>query len=240
MKIHTLHYIEGAKQAKGIAVIIDVFRAFTMACYMSDQDAKRIIPVGDLAHAHRLKAKYPQSVLIGERGGTILPGFDYGNSPAQIKGVSFAEKTVIHTTSAGTQGLVHAGQADEVLTGSFVNAGAIVSYIQQKAPAEVSLVCMGWGGQQEADEDTLCAAFLRDRLLGKETRFAEISAYLQTESKTESFLRLANDPSAPPEDFHYCMQLDAFPFVLKANWHPENEHLQLERIPVEQQVSTSG
>ena len=62
--------------------------------------------------------------------------------------IDFSGKTVIHTTSAGTQGLVNAVQADEVITGSFVNAEAIVSYIRRQAPAMVSLVSMGTAARQ--------------------------------------------------------------------------------------------
>ena len=34
MEIEVFHLIEGAKQADGLAVIIDVFRAFSMECYL--------------------------------------------------------------------------------------------------------------------------------------------------------------------------------------------------------------
>ena len=33
MIIKKLDFVEGAQQAEGIAVIIDVFRAFSVACY---------------------------------------------------------------------------------------------------------------------------------------------------------------------------------------------------------------
>ena len=63
-------------------------------------------------------------------------------------------KTIVHTTSSGTQGIANAKNADEIITGSFVNAGAIVKYIQQKQPKTVSLVCMGYACEYPTDEDT--------------------------------------------------------------------------------------
>ncbi len=48
MEIKILHLINGAKQAKGLAVIIDVFRAFSTACYVFGNGAKKIIPIGDI------------------------------------------------------------------------------------------------------------------------------------------------------------------------------------------------
>ena len=34
MDIKILHLLEGADQAKGLAVVIDVFRAFSLECYL--------------------------------------------------------------------------------------------------------------------------------------------------------------------------------------------------------------
>ena len=47
-KINIYHLIEGAKQARGLTVIIDVFRAFSLECYLYDMGAKEIRPVGSV------------------------------------------------------------------------------------------------------------------------------------------------------------------------------------------------
>ena len=47
MNVKILHMIEGAKEATGIAVIIDVFRAFTVEAYLMNNGAEKLIPVGD-------------------------------------------------------------------------------------------------------------------------------------------------------------------------------------------------
>ena len=164
MDIEILQLIEGARQAKGLTVIIDVFRAFSTACYVVRNGAGGIIPVGDVELAYKLKEENPDYVLMGERQGKMLPGFDYGNSPTDIQDVDFSGKTVIQTTSAGTQGFANAKGAEELISGSFVNAEAIAAYIEKKSPAEVSLVCMGTWAIKPAEEDTLCAEFIADRL----------------------------------------------------------------------------
>ena len=74
--------------------------------------------------AYNYKKKDNNFILIGERNGIILPGFDYGNSPSQIENIDFSGKTVIHTTSCGTQGIAGAINAKEIITGSLVNAKA--------------------------------------------------------------------------------------------------------------------
>ena len=167
MNIKILHMIEGAKQATGIAVIIDVFRAFTVEAYLMNNGANRIIPVADVRIAYDYKEKNPDSILIGERHGKILPGFDYGNSPSQIKSIDFSRRTVVHTTSCGTQGIVNAINADEIITGSLVNANAIVKYIKQNNFKDISIVSMSRPNELPSDEDELCARYIKSLLEDK-------------------------------------------------------------------------
>lgn len=229
MEINIYQLIEGARKAKGLTVIIDVFRAFSVACYVTANGVKDLIPVGDIDTAYRLKEENPEYILMGERGGIIQPGFDYGNSPSSIELVDFSGKTVVHTTSAGTQGIVNALGADEIITGSFVNAQAIIDYIRMKKPAHVSLVCMGWEAKQEADEDTLFAEYVKSILEGKPGDFNSILRYMLNESKTGKFLDVRDAASAPPQDFDLCLSLDRFNFVLRAE--PYGESLvRLQRI----------
>ncbi|MBN1154160.1 2-phosphosulfolactate phosphatase [candidate division KSB1 bacterium] len=215
MNVNVLHLIEGARKARGITVIIDVFRAFSTACYIFQNGARTIIPIGDIQLAYQLKHDNPDYVLVGERGGIIQPGFDYGNSPTLIRNVDFSEKTIVQTTSAGTQGIVNAIDADEIITGSFVNADAIVSYLRWKHPPSVSLVAMGHAGQEMTAEDLACAEYLRDRLLGEQTDFPSIVENLRQAESARKFF----DPNmdwAPEEDFNLCMNLNAFHYVLRA------------------------
>ena len=135
--------VEGAREATGVAVIIDVFRAFTVEAYLMNNGADRVIPVGDMQIAYDYKKENRDVILVGERHGKILPGFDYGNSPSQLEHEFFDGKTIVHTTSAGTQGIANAINADVILTGSLVNAKAIVDYIKKNNYQDVSLVCMG-------------------------------------------------------------------------------------------------
>ena len=137
MDVQILHLIDGAKEAKGLTVIIDVFRAFTVETYLSRNNAAKIIPVGDVQIAFDYRQKHPDAILCGERKGIIIDGFDYGNSPSQIEHVDFTGKTVIHTTSAGTQGIANAkATADEIIGGNLVAAKAIARYIKSKKPEQ--------------------------------------------------------------------------------------------------------
>ncbi len=216
MKIQILPLLKGARQAEGIAVIIDVFRAFSVAPYLFGNHARRIIPVGDTKTAYDLKKSHPEYVLIGERGGKKLRGFDYGNSPAEIEHVDFRGKTLIHATSAGTPGLVHAAGAETVMTGSFVNADAVARYILSRRPEEVTLVPMGSGGTARSEEDDLCAEYLKSALQGETPPdFMAIRKRLKACAAAQKFF----DPSAewaPEGDFDLCLHLNRFDFVLCA------------------------
>ena len=161
MNIQILEMIEGARQAKGLTAIIDVFRAFSLECYLMAKHPAQLCPVGAKETAYAWKENHPEAVLIGERHGVILPGFQYGNSPSQTADADLEGKTLIHTTSAGTQGIVNAAGAEEIITGSLVNAAAIARYIQKVQPDQVSLVAMGLEGKASAPEDVLCARYIK-------------------------------------------------------------------------------
>lgn len=214
MDIQIYNLVEGAKKAEGLTVIIDVFRAFTLECYAFANGAEIIIPVGDIAKAYELKANNPDFILIGERKEQMPEGFDFGNSPAHILHEDFTGKTIVHTTSAGTQGMVNATKADEVLTGSFVNAGAIVSYIQDKKPEKVSLVGMGYGALYPIEEDVACAEYIAKELKGEVNDFTAVVEHIRQTSGKRFFLK-EKQHFAPEKDFELCLNINRFNFVIR-------------------------
>ena len=215
MKVEILEFVEGAKRAQGVTVIIDVFRAFSVACYAADAGAARIIATADVSEAFLLKKKYKNSVLVGERDEKKIDGFDFGNSPTEIIKADLTGKTVIHTTTAGTQGLINAINADAVLTGSFVNAGAVIQYIRSVNPDHVSLVAMGYRATSSADEDLMCAELIARGLKNKKFKPETKIGDLQYTSG-KRFFDPANIDFSPPTDFFLCTMINKFSFVLKA------------------------
>lgn len=214
MNIEILHLIDGAKKAKGITVIIDVFRAFTVEAYIMNNNAQKIIPVGDIDFAYKYKSNHPDAVLIGERHEKKCNGFDYGNSPSEIENIDMSGKTVIHTTSAGTQGIENAVNSDILLTGSLTNAKAIAKYIKSLNPDKVSLVCMGLEAKSETQEDTLCAEYIKSLLTEKPIALKEKIEALKTTSGAKFFDKSQADVF-PEKDFYLSTRVDIFPFVLR-------------------------
>ena len=215
MKVEILEFVEGARKAKGVAVIIDVFRAFSVACYAIDAGAVGIIATAEVSEAFILKKKYRNSVLVGERDEKKIEGFDFGNSPTEILKADLTGKIVIQTTTAGTQGLINATEADAVITGSLVNAGAIIQYIKSINPENVSLVAMGYRAAESAAEDLLCAEMIMNELNNKKFIPENKISNLQNGSG-KRFFNPENIDFSPPTDFFLCTMVNRFDFVLKA------------------------
>ena len=215
MQIKILHLIEGAKQAEGLTVIIDVFRAFSLECYLYDMGVKEIRPVGTLEEAFQLKNALKNSVLVGERQGKKCEGFDYGNSPSSIDAEDVKGKCIIHTTSAGTQGIINATNAGEIITGSLVNAKAVADYILKKQPKTVSLVCMGNSGVRPALEDELCAEYIKSILEGTEFKDFQSRVEDLQNNGGQHFFDKSRQDVFPEEDFWMCIKYNKFPFVIQ-------------------------
>lgn len=213
-EIRVVDFVAGALEARGLVVVIDVFRAFSVAAYAHALGAKQIIPIASVEIARALKQANPDALLIGERHARPLPGFDCGNSPTDLHRLDVRNRLVIHTTHAGTQGLTNALCADEVIAGALVNAGAIVRYIRSRQPSRVTLVRMGHEARERCDEDDLCADLLRRRLSGETPDTRGLRDQLRGAPSAAKFFDPACD-WAPEGDFDLCTQVDTFDFILR-------------------------
>ncbi|MDP9321322.1 MAG: 2-phosphosulfolactate phosphatase [Chloroflexota bacterium] len=202
MTVRRLSGIEGAREAVGTAVIIDVFRAFTTAAFCIAAGAREVALVADHAHALALQANDPDLFLTGEIGGRPIPGFDIGNSPSRIDGLDLSGRRVVQRTSSGTQGVAAAAGATEIVLGSLVIAGATVRYLHGRDA--VSLVAMGTDGGDDHDEDEICAAYLEQLLLDAAPAKPTISL-ASAEDWPDWF---------PRRDAELALEVDRFRFAL--------------------------
>lgn len=223
--------VNDAKMATGLAVVIDVFRAFTVEPYLINNGAKKLIPVGDMQIAYDYKKKDNNCILIGERNGIILPGFDYGNSPSQIENIDFSGKTIIHTTSCGTQGIVKSINAKEIITGSLVNAKAITRYITKNRIEEISLVALCREGELPFDEDMLCAKYIKSLLEDKPLNNMKEEIEKLKSTTGSKFFNKLRQKDFPEKDFYLCTEMNKFDFILKVK-KDEKGNLYTERVNV--------
>jgi len=207
----------GAEEAEGLAVIIDVFRAFSCEPLFFHFGAGRVIMEADPERAVSLKRENPGFILVGEVNGVPIEGADLGNSPTHIiqKSASyFRDKTVIHRTTAGVTGATAAfKRADEVVLGSFVTAKAIAGYIEKRQPELVTLVAMGERAERPAPEDEACADYLEHLLTGKQYDPAQVFHDVALQPTAQEFISGLKE-YLPREDPIFCLQRDLFDFLL--------------------------
>ncbi len=216
MDITVKEFIKGAQESQGVTVIIDVFRAFSTACYAFDNGISRLLDVSTPAEAFALKDKLKADVIIaGEQDEKKPAGFNLGNSPTEMLTGNLSGKTMIHCTTAGTRGILSATGATEIIGAGLVNAGAVASYISALRPEKVTLVAMGYRGTESADEDLLCANYIKDMLQGREPDITGSIRELRTGSGNR-FFRTENLDFSPPTDFFLCTDINRFNFVLRA------------------------
>ncbi|MBW2049183.1 MAG: 2-phosphosulfolactate phosphatase [Deltaproteobacteria bacterium] len=217
MRILRKSCAKGAREARGLAVIIDVFRAFSCAPLFFHLGADRVIIEADPERAVWLKEKNPGFILVGEKNEVPIKGADLGNSPTHIirKGASyFRNRTVVHRTTAGVTGAFAAFRgADEVLLGSFVTARAIAGYIGKQDPDLVTLVAMGDRGERPAPEDEACADYLEHLLTGKSYDPVRVFLEVVFQPTAQKFISGLKE-YLPREDPLFCLQRDLFDFVL--------------------------
>ena len=220
-------------QATGTAVVIDVLRAFTSACYALGAGAEEIILVSKVDQAFALRHQFPGALLMGEVGGAPIPGFDFSNSPAHYKNQEVAGRRLIQRTSNGTQGVIGASHADTILAASFVCAGATARYLQHVAPDIVTFVITAWHADSPSahhgDEDAACADYIEALLTQDDPDPAPYLARVAASPTGKLFLE-NNRPEYPATDLAYCTQLDRFPFALPIKRH-ENALLIMKPYP---------
>jgi len=219
MKIICDSLVRGALAARGVAVIIDVYRAFTCAPLLFSMGIEKLFLIATPEEGLALKEKDRDLVLVGEVGGIPIKGFDVGNSPGEIlrKGPQFFKgRTILQRTSSGVQGaLLALNVAEEVLLGSYAVAGSTARYILSRKPETVSLVAMGWELKERSPEDEECVRYL-SHLLGKGSYdHTEAIREIVFHKNTQRFLR-GQENAFPPEDPLICLQRDVYDFALRA------------------------
>jgi 2-phosphosulfolactate phosphatase len=210
LSVRRASLLEGARTATGVAVVIDVFRAFTTAAFCIGAGAKEIVLVKDPEDALAMKRADPSLFLTGEVGGRPIDGFDVGNSPSKIVGMDLTGRRVVQRTSGGTQCVVAAAaSAREVVLGSLVIVSATWRYAVSRGD-EVTLVASGAPADRPngISEDEECAAHLEALLLGQPTDAKAMIARIWENE----------DPNWPEwfprRDAELASEIDRFDFAL--------------------------
>lgn len=149
-----------------LIIVVDVLRCSSTIVTAIANGAKAIIPVKTLSEARKLRAKNPEYILAGERGGLKPSGFDLGNSPLEYVREKIFGKTIVLTTTSGTKALTNSRNAKWVIVGSFLNLRAAANKAIDVARAErvgISIVQSGTNGKFSL-EDFICAGAIISKL----------------------------------------------------------------------------
>jgi 2-phosphosulfolactate phosphatase len=204
----------GARRARGTAVVIDVYRAFTTAAIAFSRGAEAIIIVAEMERALDLRSQGAAEIAFGEVDGFMPDGFDFGNSPFELSTADVEGKTLVQRTSAGTVGVeAAAANSDRTFAASLVTAQATSRVIAREAPAEVTVVAMGDGGKFRTDEDEQCALYIRGLLQGMTPDRDAVRSLVLSGEQSRRF----DDPSRPhlyTEDRDMALDVDSAPFAV--------------------------
>jgi len=201
--------LAGAEPAEAV-VVIDVLRAFTVVPWAYAVGAARVLAVAERDHALHLQATtVPEALLAGEQGGAPVEGFDLGNSPSEMARQDLAGRTLVHRTSAGTQGLARTAGSPLVLAASFVTAGATAAALRAAAVAATTFVITGASLGRDGDEDLAAAELIAARANGDDP---DPTPYLARVAASDAGRLFADDGPdwAPPADLAMACEVDRF------------------------------
>src|ERR1700712_2187235 len=199
-----------------IVVIVDIFRATSSICYGIENGAEAIIPVAEVDECLAYHDKQTGYLLAAERNGEVVEGFDFGNSPFSYTAEKVAGKTIVLTTTNGTQALHLSRKAKKIVIGSFLNLTALCNWLKTQNE-NILLVCAGWKNNFNL-EDTLFAGAVVEQL--KDAGFKlddaaiaandifqigkhDINQYLKKTSHGERLKKLGIE-----KDIEFCLQVD--------------------------------
>ncbi len=228
-----------------VAVVIDILRASSTITTALANGAETVIPCEKVEQAFQLREQLTstQTILGGERGGVLIDGFDYGNSPGDYSAEHVAGKTVLFTTTNGTRAIHRCRESNSVLIGSFLNLSAITETLSQ-CREPIDLVCAGTDGaitledclyaaavakrliahhqlqDQDYDDTTRLCLALYDQLVSADKKDvpSQILAAFEKSQGGRNLLQLGMQA-----DLSLCAQLDTLDVV--ANWDRETNRI---------------
>jgi 2-phosphosulfolactate phosphatase len=209
-----LNRLQNQPMASDTVVVIDVLRSFTTAAVALARGAQAIYPVDGIVAATALLGQRLDAVSIGAiGGGDPVPGFDYGNSPAQLMQADLAGKTIVMTTAAGVRGLQRFRQARQLYAASLVCARATAQAISAAGAQEVCFVITGDWVDRDGDEDIACADYIEAMLQGDS---ADPHLFAERVRRSEFGQRFTAGiwPNLPLADLDISAQPDLFDFPM--------------------------
>jgi len=136
--------------------VIDILRATTTMCAALHNGARALIPVAATEEALRLAQTIGSAdvLLAGERQAVRIPGFHLGNSPLEMTEAAVRGKTLVVTTSNGTQALLACQGAAAVYPACAANLSLAAEKVREALDTgrRPLVVCAGRAGGFSLDD----------------------------------------------------------------------------------------
>jgi len=144
-----------------IVVVVDILRATTSICTAFANGVDAILPVTNIDEAKIYKEN--GFLVASERGGKKLDFADYGNSAFNFMTNEIKGKTLVYSTTNGTEAIEIAKNADALVIGAFSNFETLSNWLL-KQKMNVVVLCSGWKNKFNL-EDSIFAGALSEKLI---------------------------------------------------------------------------
>ena len=204
-----------------LVVFIDILRNTSVMTTALYHGVEKVKPVSSLEEASSYLGK-ENFIVAGERNAIKIPEFDFGNSPYDYIDNSHTKgKTLVITSTNGTQSVAKAKAAAKLICGGFVNHDVMCDYLL-KENMPVLLLASGWKHQVNIEDTLSCGAIinrLKDHfeVKGDPALIADL-LYQQVKSdipaaigKSSHYYRIASQ--SQKRDVDFCLKFNATPVV---------------------------
>lgn len=205
--------IEGARYARGVVVVIDVLRSFTVSAYALAGGARECLLVPTTEEALALAHRIPDAIVCAEENALPIPGIAISNSPTQIHAAHMDGRTLVQRSSAGTPVMGAVRSGDGMFAASLVVARATAQACLLTRPSTVTLVASA-----DFPEDHACALYIDAILHGGGLNLDRL---LQPLRESERYRKVMAGlwPGFPPTDIELSLAVDRFDFAMPATRH---------------------
>ena len=216
--------VEGARNAEGVVVVIDVLRAFTVSAYAFAGGARECLLVATVDEARALEARTPDAIISAEVDTLPVAGIAISNSPTQIVGADLRGHAVVQRTSAGTQSILAVERAEAMYATSLAVARPTAQACLLRRPKTVTLVASG-----DFPEDHACARYLAALLRGEDE---DLDRLLQPLFDSERYRKFARGdwPGFPRADLDLALAVNRFDFAMPATKRDDCVQLSKEQV----------
>lgn len=170
------------KMEEVIYIVVDTFSATTSLVTLKEAGVKRIYVVQNGAEAKEMhKSLIPPGLLIGEKDGLKIEGFDYGNTPSLFYNLFLENKEVIFTSTSGAKTITALSPSIDIYIGSIVNMTKISNIVSDHAYFEQKDVCIVPAGYSLNEDEYVLEDWVTSVLIAK-----KISNKLEIEIESKS------------------------------------------------------